>query len=64
MLTYLLRVFLGFILFQLAREILRMFMFKPPARSEGRFKPPSPPRREPRIRIDRNNIIDGKFDDI
>lgn len=62
MLASLLRMVVAFVLFQLVREVIRML--SRPARPEGRFRPPPPPPpRTPRIHIDRENIVDARFDE-
>lgn len=63
MLVSLLRIVVAFVLFQLVREVIRVF--NNPARHDGRFRPPpSPSPRTPRIQIDHENIVDATFEEI
>ena len=63
MLASLLRMVVAFILFQLVREVIRVF--SRPARRDGQFRPPPPPPpRTPRIHIDDENIVDATFEEV
>jgi hypothetical protein len=62
MLGYLFRILLGVIAAYLVRQAIELLTS--PVRRVYQNNPPQPSPRTSRIRIDRDNIVDAKFEDL
>ena len=63
MIAHVLRVILGVVVARLVQEGIRLLTV--PVRREGTMRSSPPPApRPPRIHIDRENIVEGDFEDI
>ena len=63
MIAHVLRVIAGVVVARLVQEVIRLLTA--PVRREGTLRSsPRPTPRPPRIHIDRDNIVEGNFEDI